>query len=228
MFVAIVVAVAAVAVLVAIVVVAVGRGGELAEAHPDYPSSPLPFNRQVAGTDAALLRLPLGLCGYQRQITDEALERFAHALTERDTRIAVLEAELAETRQLLTSERTREQRAVRATSAESPWPVPGEQGAYDPWPEADPERFARSAQSEAAQSEAAHAEPMDVPHGVPEAEWAPAQPESHQEMPHEEEHHEEPPHGEETPDETPRETVTAHEEEHEQASRDAAHEQGDE
>jgi hypothetical protein len=93
------VALAAVAVLTAIVVVAVGGGGELSAEHPDHPPLALPGRRAVGGTDAALLRLPLGLWGYHKQITDEALERFAYELTERDTRIAVLEQELAEVRQ---------------------------------------------------------------------------------------------------------------------------------
>jgi hypothetical protein len=90
---------AAVAVVGAIVVVATGGGGELSVEHPDHPPLSLPGRHPVAGTDAALLRLPLGLWGYHKQITDEALERFAYELTERDTRIAVLEQELAELRQ---------------------------------------------------------------------------------------------------------------------------------
>lgn len=99
MLVTITVALAAVAVLAAIVVVAVGGGGELSAEHPDHPPLALPGRRAIGGTDAALLRLPLGLWGYHKQITDEALERFAYELTERDTRIAVLEQELAEARQ---------------------------------------------------------------------------------------------------------------------------------
>ena len=99
MLVAITVALAALAVLAAIVIVAVGGGGELSAEHPDHPPLALPGRRAVGGTDAALLRLPLGLWGYHKQITDEALERFAYELTERDTRIAVLEQELAEARQ---------------------------------------------------------------------------------------------------------------------------------
>ncbi|MFL6055808.1 MAG: hypothetical protein ACJ72W_23335 [Actinoallomurus sp.] len=101
MLVTITVALAALAVLAAIVVVAIGGGGELSAEHPDHPPLALPGRRSVGGTDAALLRLPMGLWGYHKQITDEALERFAHELTERDTRIAVLEQELAEARQRL-------------------------------------------------------------------------------------------------------------------------------
>lgn len=98
MVVTIILAVAAVAVLAAIVVVATGGGGELSVEHPDHPPLALPGRRAAGGTDAALLRLPMGLWGYHKQITDQALERFAHELTERDTRIAVLEQELAEAR----------------------------------------------------------------------------------------------------------------------------------
>lgn len=101
LLVTITVALAALAVLAAIVVVAVGGGGELSAEHPDHPPLALPGRRSVGGTDAALLRLPMGLWGYHKQITDEALERFAHELTQRDTRIAVLEQELAEARQRL-------------------------------------------------------------------------------------------------------------------------------
>jgi hypothetical protein len=101
MLVTITVALAALAVLAAIVVVAIGGGGELSAEHPDHPPLALPGRRSVGGTDAALLRLPMGLWGYHKQITDEALERFAHELTERDTRIAVLQQELAEARQRL-------------------------------------------------------------------------------------------------------------------------------
>jgi hypothetical protein len=99
LLVTITVAVAAVAVLAAIVVVAVGGGGELSTEHPDHPPLALPGRRAIGGTDAALIRLPLGLWGYHKQITDEAIERFAYELTERDTRIAVLEQALAEARQ---------------------------------------------------------------------------------------------------------------------------------
>ncbi|MCO6006555.1 hypothetical protein NE236_16340 [Actinoallomurus purpureus] len=98
MLVTLTVALAALAVLAGIVVVAIGGGGELSAEHPDHPPLALPGRRSAGGTDAALLRLPMGLWGYHKQITDEALERFAHELTERDTRIAVLEQELAEAR----------------------------------------------------------------------------------------------------------------------------------
>jgi hypothetical protein len=94
---------AGLAVVVAVVMLASGMGGELAETHPDHPPLPLPGNRPIAGTDAALLRLPVGLWGYHTRITDEALRRLSYALTERDTRIAILEQQAAELRHKLES-----------------------------------------------------------------------------------------------------------------------------
>jgi hypothetical protein len=92
------VALAGMAVLAAVVVLSMGMGGELAEAHPDHPPLTLPGNHGIKGTDAALLRLPTGVWGYHAGITDEALDRLAYALTERDTRIAVLEQQLEQLR----------------------------------------------------------------------------------------------------------------------------------
>jgi hypothetical protein len=100
-FIALTAVAAGIAIVAAIFVVGGGRGGELSTEHADYPPLALPGRRPVSGTDAALLRLPLGLWGYHQQVTDEAIWRFAHALTERDTRIAVLEQELAEARKKL-------------------------------------------------------------------------------------------------------------------------------
>lgn len=122
MLVTITIALAAVAVLAAIVVVAVGGGGELSAEHPDHPRLALPGRRVIGGTDAALLRLPLGLWGYHKQITDEALERLAYELTERDTRIAVLEQQLAEARRELDGDAQRH----GLTSARSDLPVMGD------------------------------------------------------------------------------------------------------
>lgn len=93
------IAVAAVAVLAAVVALAMGKGGELAETHPDHPPLPLPDDRPLVGMDAAVLRLPRGLWGYHVDVTDEALRRLAYALTERETRVAVLERQLAELRE---------------------------------------------------------------------------------------------------------------------------------
>jgi hypothetical protein len=85
---------AGLAVLGAVVVLAMGRGGELAETHPDHPPLSLPPGHLMTGTQAALLRLPRGLWGYQVGVTDEALHRLAYAISERDARMAELERQI--------------------------------------------------------------------------------------------------------------------------------------
>jgi hypothetical protein len=95
----VVIAAAAVAVLASVVVLALGRGGELAEAYPDHPPLRLPSGRPLVGTDVALLRLPKGLWGYHVSVTDDALRRMAHTLTERDALVALLQQRLAEVQQ---------------------------------------------------------------------------------------------------------------------------------
>lgn len=45
----------------------------------------------VSATDIALLRPPTALWGYHQQATDEALERIAESIRERDVRIVALE-----------------------------------------------------------------------------------------------------------------------------------------
>src|SRR6202035_5679835 len=92
---------AGVAVLAAVVFLALGRGRELGEAHPDHPPRLSPAHRRVMGTDAALIRLPKVFWGYHVDLTDEALRRLAYALTERDTRVARLEQQLADARRAL-------------------------------------------------------------------------------------------------------------------------------
>jgi hypothetical protein len=75
-----------------------GKGGELSEPHPDYPPPLLPTDRRLVGMDAALLKPPRGGWGYQVDCADEALRMFAHALSERDRRVADLEQQVAELR----------------------------------------------------------------------------------------------------------------------------------
>jgi hypothetical protein len=118
------IALAGMAVLAAVIVLAMGMGGELAETHPDHPPLALPGNDRLTGTDAALLRLPMGVWGYHANITNEALDQLAVAVTLRDTRIAVLEQQLAQLRLRLGDEReepirwnlTREQTSSSATA----------------------------------------------------------------------------------------------------------------
>ncbi len=120
------IALAGLAVVVAVVLLASGMGGELADSHPDHPPLPLPGNRPIAGTDAALLRLPLGVWGYHTRVTDEALRRLSYALTERDTRIAILEQQAAELRQKLESLEAADTAASTAAPASGAWHAPDE------------------------------------------------------------------------------------------------------
>lgn len=80
--------IAAVVVVAAVVFLAVGRGGELSAERNDY--APLDLG-PVTATDVALLRPPTGLWGYNMQATDEAMERIAESIRERDVRIVALE-----------------------------------------------------------------------------------------------------------------------------------------
>jgi len=84
---------AAAAVLVGVVVVALGNGGEMTFFPADY--APIKLD-EVAATDVVLFRPPLGLWGYNTQATDEALNRIADALTERDIEIAALRQQVAD------------------------------------------------------------------------------------------------------------------------------------
>jgi hypothetical protein len=84
--------VAAVVVLAGIIVVAVGRGGELAFFQADY--APLKLD-EITATDVVLFRPPMALWGYSVQPTDEALNRIAEALTERDIEITALRQQVA-------------------------------------------------------------------------------------------------------------------------------------
>lgn len=90
---------AGVAVLGAVVVLAMGRGGELAETHPDYPRLPLGSEgRPITGPEVARMSLPRTFWGYQPHVTDEALRRLASALSERDARVDALERQLRDLR----------------------------------------------------------------------------------------------------------------------------------
>jgi hypothetical protein len=84
---------AVIAILVGVFVVSTGRGGELAYERAD--AAPLDLG-PVSATDVALLRPPTALWGYNMQVTDEALERIARAMRDRDVQIAYLQRQLAE------------------------------------------------------------------------------------------------------------------------------------
>jgi hypothetical protein len=86
---------AAVAILAGVVVVAMGRGGELAPSGADV--RPLDGDI-VTAADVALLRPQAALWGYDMRSTDEALNRVAQTVTERDVEIAELRQQLADMR----------------------------------------------------------------------------------------------------------------------------------
>ena len=83
---------AVVAVLVAVFFVATGRGGELSREHVDY--APLELG-SVAASDIAMMRPPTAMWGYNVDVTDEALDRIARAMRDRDMEIAYLQQQLA-------------------------------------------------------------------------------------------------------------------------------------
>lgn len=82
-----------IAILAGVFAVATGRGGELAYEHADH--APLDLG-PVSATDVALLRPPTALWGYNMQVTDEALDRIARALRDRDIQIASLQRQVAD------------------------------------------------------------------------------------------------------------------------------------
>jgi hypothetical protein len=85
----VVIVIAIVVILAAVVLVAAGRGGEMpATERSDY--APLDLG-PVSATDVVLLRPPTALWGYNQQATDEALDRIAESIRERDVRIVALE-----------------------------------------------------------------------------------------------------------------------------------------
>jgi hypothetical protein len=89
LYVPVVIVIAIVVVLAVVVLVAAGRGGGMpATERTDY--APLELG-PVSATDIVLLRPPTALWGYSQQATDEALERIAESVRERDVRIVALE-----------------------------------------------------------------------------------------------------------------------------------------
>ena len=83
---------AVLAVLVAVFFAATGRGGELSREHVDH--APLELGA-VSAADVALLRPPTAMWGYNVEVTDEALDRIARAMRDRDLTIAYLQQQLA-------------------------------------------------------------------------------------------------------------------------------------
>src|ERR1700683_5391774 len=78
-------------VLAGVFFAATGRGGELAYERVDH--APLDLGR-VPAPDVAMLRPPTAMWGYNMQVTDEALDRIARAMRDRDVTIAYLQQQL--------------------------------------------------------------------------------------------------------------------------------------
>ncbi|MFI9614733.1 DivIVA domain-containing protein [Streptomyces sp. NPDC052023] len=95
MFLFLVVALAVVVAAVTLAVVGGGEHGPLPEAAPERLQDPLPLDRPLGRTDIDALRFPLAVRGYRMADVDDALNRVAAELAERDARIADLESALA-------------------------------------------------------------------------------------------------------------------------------------
>lgn len=104
--------IALVAVVAAVALAVLGDGGALRDAEPDRLDDRLPDDRPVGRADVDRLRLPVALRGYRMADVDDVLDRLAAELTERDARIAELEAECAGGRAVALAEASGRQAAA--------------------------------------------------------------------------------------------------------------------
>lgn len=74
-------------VIFAIFAVTVGRGGSMTQFQPDWPGRPLPPDRPVRASDLADARFSVAFRGYRMAEVDEALDRLAVEIAQRDERI---------------------------------------------------------------------------------------------------------------------------------------------
>src|SRR5579859_6354136 len=82
---------AAVAILTGVVAVAMGWGGEMVASSRDLPAVAL---RARTAAEVAMLQLPTGLLGYQREATDAAIHSISELVAEREAEIARLREEV--------------------------------------------------------------------------------------------------------------------------------------
>ena len=122
-----------IAILIGVFVVATGRGGELAYEHADH--APLDLG-VISPTDVALLRPPTALWGYNMQVTDEALDRIARSVRDRDIEIAFLRRKLADLGQPVIGEPLSRPAPIEARPAEQPWVANQTRPADQTWVEA--------------------------------------------------------------------------------------------
>lgn len=77
-------------VIFAIFAVTVGRGGSMTQFQPDWPGQPLPQDRPVRASDLADARFSVAFRGYRMAEVDDALDRLAVEIAQRDEQIQQL------------------------------------------------------------------------------------------------------------------------------------------
>ncbi|GGO34320.1 MULTISPECIES: DivIVA domain-containing protein [Streptomyces] len=95
MFLFLVIALVVVVGAVTLAVLGGGERGALPDVPPERLIDPLPPDRPLRRADVEAVRFPMTVRGYRMLDVDEALDRIAAELAERDARIAELEAALA-------------------------------------------------------------------------------------------------------------------------------------
>ena len=74
-------------VIFAIFAVTIGHGGSMTQFRPDWPGKPLPEDRTVRAQDLADAQFSLAFRGYRMAEVDDALDRLAVEIAERDEQI---------------------------------------------------------------------------------------------------------------------------------------------
>jgi DivIVA domain-containing protein len=85
---------AAIVVITVIALLAVGKLGELPDTTSDRALLALPDDRVLTNTDVDSLRFNVGARGYRMDEVDVVLDRLSAEVSQRDARIAALEAAL--------------------------------------------------------------------------------------------------------------------------------------
>lgn len=86
---------AAIVVITVIALLAVGKLGELPDTTSDRAPLALPDDRVLTNADVDSVRFNVGARGYRMDEVDVVLDRLSAEVSERDARIAALEAALA-------------------------------------------------------------------------------------------------------------------------------------
>src|SRR5450432_1270096 len=77
-------------VIFAVFAVTIGHGGSITRFQPDWPGRPLPDDRAVRAADLTAARFSLAFRGYRMAEVDDALDRLAAEIAERDETIEQL------------------------------------------------------------------------------------------------------------------------------------------